>query len=80
MKRCRHKRLVMAMADEVDFHPDQEPFTSGVVECAGVSEIVVNMIVIRYCPICKRVVVIEAANDGQCDTQVCDSNNRCEGH
>jgi hypothetical protein len=80
MARCRHKRLVMATAECVHFYPDQEPFTSGVIECAGVSDIEVSMILVHYCPNCKIIVSIEALNDGKCKTTVCNTANRCNGH
>jgi len=61
MSKCRHKKLIMAVADYVQFIPDDEPFTSGVVEHCGLDEIEVSEIIMCYCPKCNIVVSLDAS-------------------
>lgn len=71
MAKCRHKRKrqIMATADYVEFTPDQEPFTPGVIECSGVSTITVQHLIASYCPKCGVVTSIDA--DGECTATPC---------
>src|SRR4030042_2275970 len=79
-KSCRHKRIICASAGMVDFTPDQEPFESGIIECAGVSKITVGNIYIYYCPTCNKIRDIEVDPDTYIDTEDCTIYNRCNGH
>lgn len=45
----------MASASGVEFTPDQEPFTNGVVESCGIETIVIPAMNIHYCPKCNTV-------------------------
>ncbi len=79
-KVCRHKRLILASADLVDFIPDQEPFESGTIECAGVNRISIGCINIHYCPKCNVVRDIEIEPDAYIGTDECTPADRCNGH
>jgi len=80
MSKCKHKRLVLATANLVEFEPDQEPFVSGKIECAGISRITVSGINIHYCPLCQMVhdIAVESAYD--VDETFCTSDDSCNGH
>lgn len=55
-RKCRHrKRLILATAGDVEFIPDQEPFTDGVIESCGIGIIMIPAINIHYCPKCNTV-------------------------
>lgn len=55
-KICRHRKgIILATAGYVEFRPDQEPFTSGVIESCGIETIVIPAINIHYCPKCNAV-------------------------
>jgi hypothetical protein len=79
MGKCKHKRTMLAIANYVDFRPDQEPFESGRIECAGVSKITIESIYIHYCPKCKKVIDIEIEPNCEISTEPCASGNRCDG-
>lgn len=56
MKKCRHRKgIILATAGNVDFTPDQEPFTEGVIESCGIETIMLPIINIYYCPKCNAV-------------------------
>lgn len=56
MKKCRHRKgIILATAGNVEFKPDQEPFTSGVIEPCGIETIMIRAINIHYCPKCNTV-------------------------
>lgn len=80
MSKCRHKKTILASANLVDFRPDQEPFESGKIECAGVSEIRIGSIWIHYCPKCDTVIDIELEQGTHITTTTCTSDDRCDGH
>lgn len=50
----------MAVASYVEFHPDQEPFTPGVIEPCGVETITAATLIMHWCPKCKEAQSIEA--------------------
>jgi hypothetical protein len=59
-KKCRHrKRIILASASMVEFIPDQEPFTEGVIESCGIEYIKAENLNIHYCPRCKQIQDIE---------------------
>lgn len=80
MTQCRHKRTLFAKARDVEFRPDQEPFESGKVECAQVTTIRVPLILMHWCPKCRRVVSMDVDGSEVCRTDTCTSDDRCDGH
>ena len=60
MSKCRHKRVVLAEANDVVFFPDQEPFKEGVIEDCGIDEIVAESVTIHWCPKCHTAKCIDA--------------------
>lgn len=55
-KKCRHKKgIILATAEYVEFKPDQEPITDGVIESSGISSIEIPAMNIHYCPKCNTV-------------------------
>lgn len=55
-KKCRHKKgIILATAGYVEFIPDQEPFTAGVIESCRIEKIVISAMNIHYCPKCNTV-------------------------
>ena len=63
-KKCRHKKgIILASACSVEFFPDQEPFTAGVVERCGIESIVADAINIHWCPKCKVAQDVESDGD-----------------
>ena len=63
-KRCRHRnRIILALADNVEFIPDQEPFKSGVIESCGLESITVETISVHYCLKCNVIQSIETEGD-----------------
>lgn len=55
-KKCRHRKgIILATAGNVEFIPDQEPFTDGVVESCGIKIIMLPAMNIHYCPRCNKV-------------------------
>jgi hypothetical protein len=71
VKDCEHKRVLLAIAHFVDFNPDQEPFESGKIECAGVSCIQVGSINIHYCTQCGTVIDIQVEPGCHIDVTTC---------
>ena len=58
-KKCRHrKRIALLTADYIEFTPDEEPFTSGVIEDSGITYVECNLNML-FCPRCKRVLRID---------------------
>ena len=53
MKKCKHKKVILASAVNVEFIPDQEPYTEGIEESCGIDSITIEAINIHYCPKCK---------------------------
>jgi len=63
-KTCRHRKgVILASANYVEFTPDQEPFTAGVIEPCGIDSIRVETLNIHYCPKCKVIQDVEV--DGE---------------
>ncbi len=53
-KKCRHRKgIILATAGNVEFTPDQEPFTTGVIESCGIETIMISAMNIHYCPKCN---------------------------
>ena len=81
MSKCKHRNgVILASAYWTCFEPDQEPFTPDIIECAGVSEIMIEGINIAYCPRCNCVKWIEVVQGCQVETIDCTPENRCKGH
>jgi hypothetical protein len=60
MAKCKHrKRVLLATASDVEFTPDQEPYTDGVIEHSGYARIIVESINMHWCPKCECVQDIE---------------------
>ena len=63
-KKCRHRKgVITAIAHYVDFTPDQEPFTAGVIESCGLETITAEAIVICWCPKCRVAKYIDVDNN-----------------
>lgn len=70
MSKCRHKKgLITAVAHFVEFTPDQEPYTSGVIESCGLDCITAEAVVIQWCPICRAAKWIDV-DDGDWRTSI----------
>lgn len=68
-KKCRHKKgIILAFASYVEFVPDQEPFTAGVIESCGIESIIATSISIHWCPKCRVAQDIEV-EDGDWEEQ-----------
>ena len=57
MGKCKHKRLILMSAVDVEFTADQEPYEEGKIEKAEVKKLQMDMN-LHYCPKCKVVVDI----------------------
>ena len=58
MAKCKHKRLILMIADNVEFFADSEPYENGREETAEVQEVAVCLLG-RYCPKCRKFADIE---------------------
>ena len=66
MAKCQHKTgIILANASYVEFWPDQEPFTDGVVQASGFDLIQLESINIQWCPRCEEVVSIESTGESE---------------
>ena len=65
MKKCRHKRLILMSAVNVEFTADQEPYEADKIEKAEV-EILSIDINLHYCPKCNQ--VVDISEDGICES------------
>jgi hypothetical protein len=55
MSKCKHKKLMLLSANDVEFIPDEEPYEAGVIEPAGIDNIFVDLNM-HYCPKCNVVI------------------------
>ena len=63
MSKCRHRKgIITAVAQYVEFTPDQEPFEAGVIEKCGIDTIEAEAIVIGWCPKCHKAKYIDVDN------------------
>jgi hypothetical protein len=63
-KKCSHRKgFILAVATNVEFAPDQEPFVAGKIEQSGYDKIELDSICIHWCPRCKVVKKIYSDGD-----------------